>query len=90
MLDVMLTIASRHAGMFLKISRAVHDIRLCNFGPNWAHISPKGDFFGKIIYASFVYLLCLIMPQKFKKFLREWIIRHKVVQFWPKLGPNCP
>ena len=60
-----------------------------NFGPNWAHIAPK-DFFGEITNATFAYLFCLIMTKNFKNFLREWIMRHNVGYFWPKLAINCP
>ena len=55
------------------------DIRLNNFGPNWAQIlllPEKRIFGGKLTNTTIVYLLCPIMLQCLKKnTCRSWVIR---------------
>ena len=86
-----LTIASHNVKMFLKISRAVNvDISLCNFGPNWAYIAPKRDFFRKMTKTSFVYLLCLIMPKKLQEDPERKNYETKGCIILAKIGPKLP
>ena len=55
--------------MFLKISRAVNVIQDCESLDQIEPIWSEKEIFGKM--TNFVYLLYLIMPQNFKKILRE-------------------
>ena len=74
---LMPTIGLHYTKVFLKISSAVNTscVILDQIGSILLH---KELFFGKFTNIIFVYALYPIMPQNFKKFLREWIMKHKV------------
>ena len=70
------------------------DIRLNNFGSNWVLIIflPEKKIFWEnwlILLSTYPASLCYNVSKK-KILTVEQIMRHKVSQFWAKLGSTCP